>query len=154
MYVVRDGVVDAVIGPPEYIEQVANESRQTAHEARPPLPREEHNQPVVGASSAFETRPDELAQERALPLRGIGAGADRLKGRGIYSYRLPLRWIANLFIRLGCICDAALLDVLGESSQAKPRQPRRTLGSATRRLGRLKARIELFWVAARSAVQQ
>jgi hypothetical protein len=136
MYVVHDDVVDTVIGPPDYIEQVANERRQTAHEARSPLPRKEHNQPVLGASPAFETRQNELAQERAAAaLRGIGAGADGLKSRCIYSYRLRLRWIASLFIRLGSICDAALLDVLGESSRAKPRQPRRTLGSATRRFG-------------------
>jgi hypothetical protein len=126
MYVVHDDVVDADIGPADYIEQVVNERRLTAHEARPPLPREEHNQAVLGVSPAFGTRPNELAQERAAAaLQGIGAGADGLKGRCIYSYRLRLRWIASLFTRLGCICDAALLDVLGESSRAKPRQPRR-----------------------------
>ena len=134
MYVVHDDVVDAVIGPPDYIEQIVNERRQTAHEARPPLPRKEHNQPVLQASSAFETPQNELAQERAAAaLPGIGARADGLKGRRIDSYRLRLRWIVSLFIRLSRICDAALLDVLGESSRAKPRQPRRTLGSATRR---------------------
>ena len=75
MYVVHDDVVDTVIGPPDYIEQVLNERRQTAHEARSPLPRKEHNQPVLGASPAFETRRNELAQERAAAaLRGIGAG--------------------------------------------------------------------------------
>jgi hypothetical protein len=136
MYVVHDDVVDTVIGPADYIEQVANERRLTAHEARPPLPREEHNQPVLGASPAFETRPNELAQERAAAApREIGAGADGLKGRCTYSYRLPLRWIARVFIRLECICDAALLDVLGERSRAKPRQSWRTLGPATRRFG-------------------
>jgi hypothetical protein len=139
MYVVHDDVVDTVIGPADYIEQVVNERRLTAHEARPPLLREEHNQVVLGVSPAFETRPNDLAQERAAAaLRGIGAGADGLKGHCIYSYRyrLPLRWIAShLFIRLERICDAALLDVLGESSRAKPRQLRRTLGSATRRFG-------------------
>jgi hypothetical protein len=120
MYVVHDDVVDTVIGPPDYIEQVANEHRQTAHEARSPLPRKEHNQPVLGASPVSETRQNELAQEpAAVVLRGIGAGAGGLKGRWIYRYRLRLRWIAGLFIRLGCICDAALLDVLGESSRAK-----------------------------------
>src|SRR5262245_52694899 len=82
MYGVHDDVVDTVIGPPDYIEQVANERRQTAHEARSPLPPKEHNQPVLGASPAFETRRNELAQERAaVALRGIGAGADGLKGR-------------------------------------------------------------------------
>jgi hypothetical protein len=116
VYVVHDDVVDAVIGQPDYIEQVANERRQTAHEARSALPRKEHNQPVLGASPAFETPQNELAQERAAAaLRGIGAGADGSKGRFTYSYRLRLRWIASLFIRLGCICDAALLDVLSES---------------------------------------
>ncbi|HVI65726.1 MAG TPA: hypothetical protein VM910_24550 [Bradyrhizobium sp.] len=136
MYVVHDDVVDTVIGPPDYIEHVANERRQTAHEARSPLPRKEHNQLVLGASPVSETRQNELAQEpAAVAPRGIGAGAGGLKGRCIYRYRLRLRWITSIFIRLGCICDAALLDVLGESSRAKPRQPRRTLGSATRRFG-------------------
>ena len=130
MYVIQDDVVDTVIGPPDYIAQVVNERRQTTHEARSQLPRKEHNQPVLGASPVFETRQNELAQERAAAaLRGIGVGANGLKGRRIYSYRLRLRWIVSLFIRLGRICDAALLDVLGESSRAKP------LGSATRRFG-------------------
>src|SRR5262245_2469585 len=125
MHVVRDDVVDAVIGPPDYIEQVANECRQTAHEGRPPLSCEEHNQAVLGVSSSIETPPNELAQERtAAALPGIGAGAGGLKGRSIYSYHLRLRWIASLVIRLGSICDMALLDVLGESSEAKPRDPR------------------------------
>jgi hypothetical protein len=125
MYVVHDDVVDTVIGPPDYIEQVANEHRQTAHS---PLPRKQHNQPVLGPSPVSETRQNELAQEpAAVALRGIGAGAGGLKDRCIYRYRLRLGWIVSLFIRLWCICDAALLDVLGESSQAKPRQPRRTL---------------------------
>jgi hypothetical protein len=110
MYLVHDDVVDSVIGPPDYIAQVANERRQTAHEARPPLARKE-------TSPGFESRQYELAQERAAAApRGIGAGVDGLKGRR--SYRLRLRWIASLFIRLGCICDEALLDVLGESSRA------------------------------------
>ena len=134
MYVVHNDVVDAVIGPPDYIEKIVNERRQTTHETRPPLPRKEHNQPVPQASSAFETPPNELAQERAAAaLPGIGARADGLKGRRIDSYRLRLRWIVSLFIRLDRICDAALLDVLGERSRAEPRQARRTLGSATRR---------------------
>ena len=136
MYVVQNDVVDTVIGPPDYIEQVFNEGRQDMQEGQSPLPRKEHNQPVLGASPHSETRQNELAQEpAAVALRGIGAGAGGLKGRCIYRYRLRLRWIASLFIRLGGICDAALLDVLGESSRAKPRQPRRTLGSATRRFG-------------------
>jgi hypothetical protein len=148
MYVVHDDVVDAIIGPGDYIEQVANERRQTAHEARPPLPREEHNQAVLGTSPAFETLPNALAQEHTVAAPpGIGARADGLKGRSIYSYRLRLRWIASLFIRLGSVCDAALVDMLGESSQAKPRQPCRKWGSGTRRLWgveQLKARID-FW---------
>src|SRR5262245_35850685 len=101
------------------------------HEARPPLPRKEHNQPVLGESPLSETRQNELPQEPA----AIGAGAGGLKGRCIYRYRVSLGWIATLFIRLACICDAALLDVLGESLRAKPGQPRRALGSATRRFG-------------------
>jgi hypothetical protein len=134
MYVVHDDVVDAVIGPPDYIEQVVNERWQTAHEARSSLPRKEHNQPVLGPSPVSETRQNKLAQEpAAVALPGIGARADGLKGRRIDSYRLRLRWIVSVFIRLSRICDAALLDVLGERSRAKPRQPRRTLGSATRR---------------------
>src|SRR5262245_22405316 len=158
MYVVRGDVVDTVIGPPDYIEQVANERRQTAHEARSPLPRKEHNQVVLGASPLSETRQNELAQEpAAVALRGIVAGAGGLKGRYIYRYRLHLHWIASLFIRLARNCDAALLDVLGESSRPTPCQPRRTLGSATRRFGlpgQLKARMELFWVTGRSAARQ
>jgi hypothetical protein len=43
MYVVNDDVVDTVIGPPDYIEQVLNERRQNVPEARPPLPRKEQN---------------------------------------------------------------------------------------------------------------
>jgi hypothetical protein len=133
MYVVHDDVVDTVIGPPDYIQHVANERRQTAHEARSPLPRKEHNQAVLGASPLSETRQNELAQEpAAVALRGIGAWAGGLKGRRIYRYHVSLGWIATLFIRLARTCDAALHDVLGESSQAKPRQPRGTSGSATR----------------------
>ena len=127
MYVVHDDVVDTVIGPPDYIEHVANERRQTAHEARSPVPRKEHDQPVLGASPVSETRQNELAQEpAAVALRGISG----LKGRCIYRYRLRLRWIASLFVRLGCICDAALLDVLGENSRAKPRQPGQAANSS------------------------
>jgi len=133
VYVVHDDVVDAVIGPPDYIEHVANERRQTAHEARSPLPRKEHKQPVLGASPLSETRQNELPQEPGgVALRGIGAGAGGLKGRCIYRYRLRRGWIASLFIRLACICDAALLDVLGESSRAmRPSapQPKRPLRS-------------------------
>jgi hypothetical protein len=132
MYVVHDDVVDTVIGPRDYIEQVANARRQTAHEPRSPLPRKEHNQ-VLEASPVCETGQNELAQQHAAAApRGIGAGG-RTADRSIYSYRLRLCWIARLFIRLGSICDAALLDVLGEGSRAKPRPPRSTLGSATRR---------------------
>jgi hypothetical protein len=127
---------ETVIGPPDYIEQIVSERRQPAHEARSPLLREEQNQPVLGAAPAFETRRNELTQERttaALP--GIGAGADGSKGRCTYSYRFLLHWIASLFVRLESICDAALLDVLGESPRTKPRHPRRASGSATRRFG-------------------
>src|SRR5215475_1244259 len=63
MYVVHEDVVDTVIGPRDYIEQIANERRQAAHEARPSLPRKEHNQPVLGASPLSETRENELALE-------------------------------------------------------------------------------------------
>src|SRR5262245_66596643 len=116
MYVVRDDVVDAVIGPRDYIEQIANERRQTAHEPRSPLPRKEHNQAVLGASPLSETRQNELAQEpAAAALREIGAGAGGLKGRCIYRYRLRLRWIASLFVRLGWICYGALLALVGAS---------------------------------------
>jgi hypothetical protein len=34
MYVVHDDVVDTLIGPPDYIEQVLNERRQNTHEPR------------------------------------------------------------------------------------------------------------------------
>jgi hypothetical protein len=43
MYVVQDEVVDTVIGPPDYIEQVVNERRQNTHEPRSPLPDKEQN---------------------------------------------------------------------------------------------------------------
>jgi hypothetical protein len=43
MYVVHDDVVDTVIGPPDYIEQVLNERRQSTHDAGSPLPRKERN---------------------------------------------------------------------------------------------------------------
>jgi hypothetical protein len=43
MYVVNDDVVDTVIGPPDYIEQVLTERRQNTDEARSPPPRNEHN---------------------------------------------------------------------------------------------------------------
>src|SRR5262245_9120850 len=134
MYVVHDDVVDAVIGPPDYIELVENERWQTAHEVRSLLPCKEHNQQsVLRASSALETCRNEIAEEgAAAALRGISAEADGLKGRSIHSYRLWLRWITHLLIRLERMCDAALLDVLGESSRAKPRQ---RLGSAPRRFG-------------------
>src|SRR5262249_18502205 len=85
----------------------------------------EHNQAVLGTSATFETLPNVLAQEHAAAAPAkIGAQAEGLKGRSICSYHLRLRWIASLFIRLGSICDMALLDVLGESSEAKPREPR------------------------------
>ena len=41
MYVVQDDVVDTVIGPPDYVEQVLNERRRNKHEASPPLPGSE-----------------------------------------------------------------------------------------------------------------
>ena len=41
MYVVQDDVVDTVIGPPDYVEQVLNERRRNTHEASPPLPGSE-----------------------------------------------------------------------------------------------------------------
>ena len=43
MYVVQDEVVDTVIGPPDYIEQVLNERRQNTNEPRSPLPGKEQN---------------------------------------------------------------------------------------------------------------
>jgi hypothetical protein len=42
-YTVHDDVVDTVIGPPEYVERVLHESRQTTDEPRSPMPREEQN---------------------------------------------------------------------------------------------------------------
>jgi hypothetical protein len=42
-FTVHDDLVDTVIGPPDYIEQVLNERRQNTHEARSPLPRKEHD---------------------------------------------------------------------------------------------------------------
>ena len=43
MYVVQNDVVDAVIGPPDYIEQVFKEGRQDMHEAQSQLPPKEHD---------------------------------------------------------------------------------------------------------------
>jgi hypothetical protein len=42
-YTVHGDVVDTVIGPRDYIEQVLNERRQNTREARSPLPRKEHD---------------------------------------------------------------------------------------------------------------
>src|SRR5262249_41243485 len=56
MYVVHDDVVDTVIGPPDYIEQVLNERRQNTHEARSPLPRKENNYPVRGLMGLQDNR--------------------------------------------------------------------------------------------------
>ena len=42
-YVVEDDVVDTVIGPPDYIEQVFNEGRQELQEEQSPLPRKDHD---------------------------------------------------------------------------------------------------------------
>jgi hypothetical protein len=43
MFAVNDDVVDTVIGPPDYIEQVLNERRQSPHEAWSSVPRKEQN---------------------------------------------------------------------------------------------------------------
>ena len=43
IYVVQNDVVDTVIGPPDYIEQVFNEGEQNMHEAQSPLPRKDHD---------------------------------------------------------------------------------------------------------------
>jgi hypothetical protein len=43
MYVVQNDVVDTVIGPPEYIEQVFNEDRQDTQEGQSRLPRKDHD---------------------------------------------------------------------------------------------------------------
>ena len=42
VYVVEDDVVDTVIGPPDYIEQVFNEGRQDMQEGQTLLPRKDH----------------------------------------------------------------------------------------------------------------
>ena len=42
-YVVEDDVVDTVIGPPDYIEQIFNEGRQATQEGQSPLPRKDHD---------------------------------------------------------------------------------------------------------------
>jgi hypothetical protein len=41
-YIVQDDVVDTVIGPPDYVEQVLNELRLNTDDASSPLPRSEH----------------------------------------------------------------------------------------------------------------
>ena len=43
IYVVQNDVVDTVIGPPDYIEQVFNERGQDMHEAQSPLPPKDHD---------------------------------------------------------------------------------------------------------------
>ena len=43
MYLVQNDVVDTVIGPPDYIEQVFNEGRQDMQEGQSPLPRKDHD---------------------------------------------------------------------------------------------------------------
>jgi hypothetical protein len=43
MYVVQNDVVDTVIGPPDYIEQVFNEGRQDMQEGQSVLPRKDHD---------------------------------------------------------------------------------------------------------------
>jgi hypothetical protein len=43
IYVVQNDVVDTVIGPPDYIEQVFNEGGQDMHEAQSPLPPKDHD---------------------------------------------------------------------------------------------------------------
>ena len=43
MYVVQNDVVDTVIGPPYYIEQVFNEGRQDMQEGQSPLPRKDQD---------------------------------------------------------------------------------------------------------------
>jgi hypothetical protein len=41
-YIVQDDIVDTVIGPPDYVEQVLNERRLNTDEASSPLPGSEH----------------------------------------------------------------------------------------------------------------
>ena len=43
MYVVQNDVVDTVIGPPDYIEQVFNDGGKDMHEAQSPLPPKDHD---------------------------------------------------------------------------------------------------------------
>jgi hypothetical protein len=43
MYVVQNDVVDTVIGPADYIEQVLNERRQNIQGGQPPLPPKDHD---------------------------------------------------------------------------------------------------------------
>jgi hypothetical protein len=42
MYIVQDDVVETVIGPPDYVEQVLNERGLSTHEASSPLPDPDH----------------------------------------------------------------------------------------------------------------
>ena len=39
----QNDLVDTVIGPPDYIEQVFNEGRQVMQEGQSPPPREDHD---------------------------------------------------------------------------------------------------------------
>jgi hypothetical protein len=43
MYVVQNDVVDTVIGPPDYIEQVLNERQQNIQEGQSPRPLKDHD---------------------------------------------------------------------------------------------------------------
>jgi hypothetical protein len=73
MCVVYDDVVDTVKGLPDYIEQVVNERRQAAREARSALPRKEHNQPYSGHRRPSKSGRTSLLRSAPLPRCGGSA---------------------------------------------------------------------------------
>jgi hypothetical protein len=52
IYTVQGDVVDTVIGPPDYIEQVLNQRGPSSHEASSPLPDPEHKPLAERAAQA------------------------------------------------------------------------------------------------------
>src|SRR5262249_22215688 len=110
MYVVHDDVVDTVIGPPDYIEQVLNERRQTTHEATSPLPRKEHNYPLRGP---------------------VG----RLASSSMRHCRLRSRWAARKANDRVLLVGASRI-VVGSLPMPRLRERTTSSGSVARGLGR------------------
>src|SRR5262245_62998611 len=73
MYVVHDDVVDTVIGPREYIEQVANERRQTAMKREPRWRARNTTNPYSGHRRS--PKPSRTSLLRSPPLPRYGGSA-------------------------------------------------------------------------------